>query len=100
MKNAIFVEEYNLDNQSLAANSTDIFDVQVPAIDGYSRGAFNVSVYNATSGGTGSSNCTIYQQVISGDTVRVAIRNNGSSTVKIRVNVRMEYINTNLVAPR
>ena len=100
MKNAIFIEDYNLDNQSLAANSTDIFVVQVPIIDGYSRGMFNTSVYNATSGGAGSSNCTIYQQLISGDTVRVAVKNNGSSSVKIRVNVHMEYINNNLVASR
>lgn len=94
---SIFVKDYQLDNQNLSAKSTEIFEVQVPVIDGFSRGMFNCSVYNATSSGANSSFCTIYQQLISGNTVRVAVRNNGSSSAKIRINVRMEYINNKLI---
>ena len=100
MKNAMFVEECVLDNQSLSANATDIFEVPVPVVEGYSRGSFETSVYNATSAGSGSSYCTIYQQLISGNYVRVAVRNNGSSAVKIRINVRMTYILNYLIAVR
>ena len=100
MKNAMFVEECVLDNQSLSANATDIFEVPVPVVEGYSRGSFETSVYNATSAGSGSSYCTIYQQLISGNYVRVAVRNNGSSAVKIRINVRMTYILNDLIAVR
>ena len=100
MKNAMFVEEYNLDNRSLPANSTDIFEVPVPVIDGYARGSFETSVYNATSGGSGSSFCTVYQQLISGDNVRVAVRNNSASTARIRINIRMTYILGEFIAQR
>lgn len=100
MKNAMFVEDNNLDNKSLASNSTDIFDVPAPVIEGYSRGSFETSIYNATSAGSGSSFCTIYQQMISGNYVRVAVRNNGSSSAKIRINVRMTYILNDFIAAR
>ena len=100
MKNAMFTKEYSLDNRSLSANTTDIFDVPVPVVEGYSRGSFETSVYNATSAGSGSSYCTIYQQAISGNTVRVAVRNNASSAVKIKTTVRMTYILNELIAQR
>ncbi|WP_418539833.1 hypothetical protein [Massilistercora timonensis] len=100
MKNAMFVEEYNLDNQSLAANSTDIFEVPVPVIERYARGSFETSVYNATSSGSGSSFCTVYQQLVSGNNVRVAIRNNSASAARIKINVRMTYILGEFIAQR
>ena len=96
----MFTDEYNLDNRSLSGNSTDIFDVPVPVVEGYSRGPFETSVYNATSAGSGSSYCTIYQQLISGNYVRVAVRNNASSAVKIKITVRMTYILDAFIAQR
>lgn len=97
---AIYVAEYNLDNKSLAANTTEFFDVTVPVIDGYSRLNYGVSIFNATSNGANSSFCTLYQSVISGGVVRCGIRNNASVNAKIRITVRMSYVKDELVKVR
>lgn len=97
----MFVEEYTLDNQTLPASTTDIFEVPVPVIRGYARGSFETSVYNATSSGSGSSLCTVYQQLISGDNVRVAVRNlSAASAARINITVRMMYILGEFIAQR
>lgn len=97
---AIYVAEYTLDNKSLAANTTEFFDVTVPVIDGYSRLNYEVSIFNATSNGANSSFCTLYQSVISGGVVRCGIRNNASVNAKIRITVRMSYVKNELVKVR
>lgn len=98
LNRAIFVKQYELDNQTLAGNTTEYFNVSVPVITNYNRGSFEVSLQNATADGTGSSYCVVYQQILSSNDVRVAIRNNSSSNVKICINVRMQYISDFLVA--
>ena len=96
--NAVFFKDFMVDNKILEANSTEYFDVPAPVIKEYSREISSVSILNAISAGANSSFCTIYQQKINGGNARIAVRNNGSTRAKIKIEVLMKYISDTIIA--
>lgn len=93
----MFVKSYTLDNKTLAAGTTEFFTVPAKAISGYSRGAYVISIKNATSSGANSSFCFCYQSELSGSGVTVALRNTGTSAAKIKIQVDMEYFAEHII---
>lgn len=87
----MFVKSYVLDNKTLAAGTTEFFTVPAGVISGYSRGAYVISIKNATLSGANSSFCFCYQSELSGSGVIVALRNTGTRDAKIKIQIDMEY---------
>lgn len=93
----MFIKTYTLDNQTLKAGTTEFFTVPAGIIPGYSRGAYVISIMNATSSGVNSSQCFCYQSDIENNGVVVGLRNIGSSDAKIRIVINMEYFAGHIV---
>lgn len=98
-KEALLVKQYEYDNRTIPAGEYEVFPLNFPLLDGYTRMLWTVSQENASSGGVNASYTSCYwtEVAVGSPTLNVAIRNNASNTAKIKIIVRTIYAKTGLI---
>ena len=98
-KEAMLLKQYEYDNRTIPAGEYEVFSLNFPLLDGYTRMLWTVSQENASSGGVNASYTSCYwtEVVVGSPTLNVAIRNNASSSAKIKIILRVIYAKTSLI---
>ena len=98
-KEAMLLKQYEYDNRTVPAGEYEVFSLNFPLLDGYTRMLWTVSQENASSGGVNASYTSCYwtEVVVGSPTLNVAIRNNASSSAKIKIILRAIYAKTSLI---
>ena len=98
LTNYIVAVNDTIDNVSIAAGKgTDINFSKFKSVTGWTRIIVNISFWNASSGGTGYSNCTNYAILYSSSGVNMQCRNFASTNIKIKVSVTCLYFKSELI---